>query len=182
MSQRRSDGRQRLGTAMLVAVNAAFAGGLWLVANGSLPLMPKPTPSTQVISSSTVNPLSEDAIAAVPNASELTATLSRPLFRADRRPASIDKAVAVVPPVRAQVPSAAVAVFPPDLKLVGVVKTTGSASPRVLLRSSEAPRGQLIGVGETVAGWRIISIGADDVIFETGAQRHTLSMFPKASK
>lgn len=181
MPQRHSDSRLRLGTAALVAVNAALAGGLWLVANGSLPLSSASAPSHPVVLSA-ASLSQSDAIGTVPDVSELSATLSRPLFRADRRPAlTASQAVAVVPPIRAQVPRALAAVFPKDLKLVGIVKTSAMASQRALLRSSEAPSGQLLGVGEAVAGWRIVAIGADDVVFETGAQRYTLSMFPKAN-
>lgn len=81
---------------------------------------------------------------------------------------------AVVPQVLAQtVPStAAVAVGPDDLALVGVVTTAGGARSSAVLRT--AGRARVVGVGDSVGGARVAAIGAAHVVLEVAGRTREL--------
>jgi hypothetical protein len=101
--------------------------------------------------------------------------LARPLFRSSRRPAE-----AVEPEIAAQESAPQpqhAAKLPEDIRLVGIMKETGEAG-RALIRSGDSPTGQWLEIGQVLEGWRLSRIEAGSVYFETGGEKHKLSLFP----
>lgn len=105
------------------------------------------------------------------DAAALTETLSRPLFRADRRPFRPATPGASAAP--AEVSKVAASAPQPDFQLVGLLTRSGGYG-RALVRSKSAPRGEWVSVGDDVGGWRVASIGPASIEIENGAWREVV--------
>lgn len=104
-------------------------------------------------------------------------TLSRPLFRSNRRPAE----------VRTPDDGEQAALEHGDgqglqgVELAGVMREGGKAS-RALVRSPASPMGSWVEVGHLVDGWRLSEIDDSGIVFEAGGQRRKLSLFPSRTQ
>ncbi len=87
-------------------------------------------------------------------------TVGRPLFNPSRRPVQRDSDNARQAPDE-----------PPDMRLVGVMKT-GDRPPRALLRFAGEQTGRWLAEGEEHNGWTLRKIDARSVVVESGGRSH----------
>ena len=102
---------------------------------------------------------------AIPALESLAATRDRPLFSPTRKPPGPDAA-----DVSAAAGDAA------NLVLLGTLTAPGGG--RALLRLPDGQTGAWLGVGETAAGWRVVSIDKDSIEIEAGGRRLELTLYP----
>lgn len=184
MPRARSSRRVGVLTPLLVLVNAAAAGAVWLAATSPIDTSPLAVAGIDAASPPPGPSSMESARErAVPAASALSETLARPLFRADRRPPQPVQVVAdqhtstELPPAR-ETPSSVVAPPPPlpeGLRLIGVASLPRKPA-RALLRTKSVRHGVWMAAGESVDGWRIAEIGSGEVWLEASGHRQLLSL------
>jgi hypothetical protein len=169
-------GREKAGSG---ALPAAVAGVGLALLNWHLLVMPidtapivPPVPDNMVTASSFSAPANGEAAV---SAAAFPATLARPLFRSDRRPAEAAKQqTAQARPSRQQMQAR----LPDGLTLVGIVKE-GAEPGRALIRSAASDTGHWVEVGYVLDGWRLSRIEAGSILFETEGRKQTLSLFPQ---
>jgi hypothetical protein len=153
----------------------AACGGLALLnwRAGTMPIDVSPAEAiSAAISVPEIAGMGSDAeIAAAESFAE---TLSRPLFRASRRPPEAEK-IQRAEPLRAP-PPRAIAELPDGLELVGIMKQEGR-NGRAMIRSGDAPDGYWVEVGHVLSGWRLSRIEAGSITFEADGQTKKLSLF-----
>lgn len=111
-------------------------------------------------------------------AAAFPATLTRPLFRATRRPPEAEKPAAAE--ARTAQPQKQVR-LPDGLALIGIVKQSGEAG-RALIRAQASDTGQWVEVGYVLEGWRLSQIEAGSILFEAEGRKQSLSLFPQRSE
>jgi hypothetical protein len=145
---------------------------------------------TAEIDTSAIPPAASDAeaqlaaIAALPNAADAAPqsypqTLSRPLFRATRRPPEREQPAAAARPQAA--PPRQAARLPENLELVGIMQEEGRAG-RALIRQGEAATGQWVEVGHMLQGWRLSRIEAGGIAFEAEGREQRLTLYREAGR
>ena len=112
-----------------------------------------------------------------------TETLTRPIFRADRKPFVAEVAPPPPPPAEeaAEAPPAAPPVEPPQgLKLVGIMRD-GDGQDRALLKSAQSPAASWLQTGDEIDGWRISGISGSAVTLSADTASVTLDLYPVAA-
>jgi hypothetical protein len=109
------------------------------------------------------------------SAAAFPATLTRPLFRASRRPPDLAKPeLAGARPSQLQQPAR----LPDGVALIGILQENGGAG-RALIRSRASTIGQWVEVGHVLEGWRLSRIETGSIQFEAGGAKQSLSLFPR---
>jgi general secretion pathway protein N len=114
-------------------------------------------------SSGIINPIAQYPL------DQLTATRDRPLFSPTRRPARIDKPVAIV----TQTPPPA-----PNMMLVGIVLDGSQAN--ALVQIPPKPGAMRLHIGDVIMGWKITQIEAQRLVIAWGDRSMTFRLFDKA--
>jgi hypothetical protein len=153
----------------------AACGGLALLnwRAGTMPIDVSPAEAiSAAISVPEIAGMGSDAeIAAAESFAE---TLSRPLFRASRRPPEAEK---IQPKEQSRpAPRRTIAELPDGVELVGIMKQEGR-NGRAMIRSGNAPDGYWVEVGHVLGGWRLSRIEAGSITFEADGQTKKLSLF-----
>lgn len=112
---------------------------------------------------------------------DLSQTLARPLFNANRRPRAPEAAIAKAPEAPAPSPPQAPASPPAQLHLIGLMRN-GNSAPRALIRVESAPTATWINLGDEIAGWRLSEVNADHVVIEGSGQRVQLVLYSDKSR
>ncbi len=111
---------------------------------------------------------------------DLSQTLARPLFNANRRPRTTEAAIAKA--TEASAPPPPQATPPPaQLHLIGMMRN-GSSKARALIRVENAPTAKWIDIGDEIAGWRLSEVNADHVVVEGSGQRVQLVLYPDKTR
>jgi hypothetical protein len=117
----------------------------------------------------------------------LTVSISRPLFRPDRRPFVVSPIVPVPESLAPVLPEPAAPVLVeesvpppppptfPQVTLRGIHRTAQVDS--ALVESAAFPQGQWMHVNDEVEGWQIKSISDDAIIFTLGRQIQSLKLY-----
>jgi len=108
----------------------------------------------------------------------LTETLSRPLFRPDRRPFTTKAAAPAAQPVAPQ-PVAVSRPRPPlpsGLKLVGIVTETDGAR-RAVLRTSTSQGARSYALGSSIEGWKLTAIEEGSATLTASGEQILLELY-----
>lgn len=171
-------GRLLLPAGMLLA----FAGMVWLNLSWSeaeLDLSPIALSTAPVANAEGSGAGSASSAASANPPTEVSESLSRPLFHASRRPfvrppPEPTSQPAVEPPVAAVEPAPPPAL--PELRLAGL--SSAGERKSALLGRADAPDLQWVQLGDSIAGWRIDAITASSVVLVSGDQRFTMALYP----
>ncbi|MGL4397053.1 MAG: hypothetical protein ACRCS9_10985 [Hyphomicrobium sp.] len=172
----------RIGNAALLAIAVALGALIWQMLVTSVDVRPI-AQQTASLPRAHMPTNTELRLNGDRPASEYSEILTRPLFRADRRPF-------IAPPPPAQEPARPIDVAtaeqappptpPQGLLLVGIVRD-GRGLSRALFRSAQTKGADWINVGEQVSGWELAAIGSAQVTLSSGDARITLEMYPKSA-
>ena len=160
----------------LAVVAAGLAGLNWWLATAPIDTSPiVPEPLAEVAATADVpavpNPL--------PSLSALSETLSRPLFRSDRRPPTAKVSPAITASETAEVAPAPSA---DALRLVGMMRS-GTSAQRALIRVAGSPNASWVEKGGEIGGWVIATINEDTVSVERKGVKADLKLFqPKPAE
>lgn len=155
----------------IVAALALLAN--WYALSGEIDVSPIPVDAPAAASEP---PAAPQINARAKPAASYTVTLTRPLFRASRRP----PATPDTPETTASTGQEIAADLPGGTQLAGIIKEGGKG--RALLRSAEQPTGDWVEVGHEIGGWRLSEIDTQSVAFEASGQRRVLPLFPEKSQ
>lgn len=92
----------------------------------------------------------------------------RPIFLASRRPWTPPPAPTPAAPVTAPAP-------PPALRLQGIM-TAGAAGARAYVATEGQPGVRSVQAGDEIEGWRVLEIGAAELILGLGERKITMTM------
>jgi hypothetical protein len=110
---------------------------------------------------------------ALKSLADFSETVSRPLFRSDRRPPVAKPAEMPAPTVQEPPP----ALSPADsLRLVGMMRS-GTSARRALIRVAGLPTATWVETGGEVGGWTVGKIEADRVLIERNGDKAELKLF-----
>lgn len=183
MPRARSAHRFGVLTPLLVLVNAAAGGAVWLAATSPIDTSPLAA-AVDSAGSLPQGASHTDGVGEriVPELSALSETSARPLFRPDRRPPQPAEVVPEQnvstespPAIEATSPVVAPPPLPEGLRLIGVANLPRKPA-RVLLRMKSVRHGVWMSTGESVDGWRIAEIGSGEVWLEADGHRQLLSL------
>lgn len=136
---------------------------------GIAPIVVEPTGDAAPISAQPVAPAS-DALKSLADFSE---TVTRPLFRSDRRP-PVSKP--------SETPASTVQEPPPvlssadTLRLIGMMRS-GTQARRALIRVAGLPNATWVETGGEIGGWTVGRIEADRVLIERNGDKAELKLF-----
>lgn len=190
-SAKRGDGH-RSSTLLLLAANAVLAGFAWYASTVPIATEPvAPAVPKSVTDRASPSAGQTNAIPVPSDATKLTVTHERPLFRADRRryepnlpptviaaPTPAVTAPSISPPPPALQPTSIS--LPSDLRLVGIVAATGQR--RAVFRKGAQRDSISVVAGDQVGDWRVVEISPESVVLVAGRQREVLDLFPTAKK
>jgi hypothetical protein len=177
----------RIGHVQLVTITQfgfaviALAGG-WLIIQKPLPDLKNRTVSTWEPTKLTAASVPRE----VSNDAQLTETLRRPLFRADRRPfdpniqaptPEIEAPQALVMPqiIPEPTPEPQPAPSAPQFTLKGLALHNGNK--QALISTPELPNGTWVALGELIAGWKLASLDSNAVLLKNNVQELSLSLY-----
>lgn len=161
--------RQNVLIPYLAVVVAGLVGLNWWLATAPIDTSPiVPEPLTEVAATAEV-PATSHIMPSLPTLSE---TLSRPLFRSDRRPPT-----AKVTPVNTTADAGAAPAPSADaLRLVGMMRS-GTSARRALIRVTGTPNAAWVEQGSEIGGWVIATINEDTVSLERNGDKAVLKLF-----
>jgi hypothetical protein len=108
-----------------------------------------------------------------PTLMELSETITRPVFRSDRKPFAAKPVEANAPVTQEQPPPQASV---DTLRLVGMMRT-GTSAKRALIRVAGLPNAEWVEVGGEVGGWTVGKIETDRVLVKRNGDTAELKLF-----
>lgn len=108
--------------------------------------------------------------------SDFSHTLNRPLFELDRRP-FVQAAVSPEPdPETPSEPEPAAPAEPPEqVKIMGIKIFHGTR--QALIASKKHQNGHWVRKGDSIGGWRILSVHVSSAVISAGTERKTLTLY-----
>lgn len=166
---------------LLIPYLAVVVAGLcylnWWQANKDIAISPI-GPGSIDVASDTGNKPAAVPTRRVPALSDLSETITRPVFRSDRR-LLIAKPIKVAAPSAQEPPQPQASVD--TLRLVGMMRT-GTSQRRALIRVAGVANAEWVEVGATIAGWTIAKIEKDGVEVNRNGEAGELKLFaPRAA-
>ncbi len=156
---------------VLAAITLGLIALNWSILNWSIDISPV-TPESQAIGvQQTRQPTSPQSTKSRPE-SNLAEALGRPLFNPERRPhVAQETARAPARPINTMQP-------PLEAQFVGLTSTAAKGK-RILIRLPTERDGVWLAVGDSLSGWKLRDIRADDVVFENSGQTQIILFQPK---
>lgn len=147
---------------VLLSAAAAMAGLLSHVASNPIGSV---VPAAERLPAALDAAVSPGPVRPIADLGSLTATRDRPLFSPSRRPPQAAAQDATPP-----------GADPALIELIGTL--TAADGGRALLRTRDSQTGAWVGIGETLAGWRVSAIAKDSVVIEAAGRSVELTLYP----
>ena len=162
--------------AAAAVIAALAAANLWMAAN---PVDVSPSASTRQARDGAADTQLDPGKAPDLSQLSLVQANSRPLFAKNRKPWSPPQAAKAAKAKGAAQPGRAVAgrTPPPDLRLIGVSISGGSA--RALLLSGASPDPVWVAAGESFGNWKVSEITERFVTVQQADQTVSLDLYPE---
>jgi hypothetical protein len=168
--------RNLLPVIALLALNAAAGAAVWHAINMPVDTAPITGPSAAAAVERPSRADPDQLLGRQRTAADLPETAKRPLFSVNRRP-WVEKPKAKPPEEAAAKAAPPAPPFPADqLLLVGVQLANRSTAAKALIRVTGEAQGAWVQVGESIRGWKLRNVTADNAIIEARGLQTQLTL------